>query len=281
MIRKNYITAPLPFQGQKRFFIESFKNALIEMNKKKKITLIVDLFGGSGLLSHTAKKTLPECQVIYNDFDSYHLRLRNIPKTNKLIADIRIILKDYPVDKKITNDFKNIIIERIKQEEANEQYIDYITLSSSLLFSGKYANNLEELNKQTFYNTVRKNDYETASDYLDGLDIIKQDYKLLFEWYKEIEGVVFIIDPPYLSTDVSSYSSTHWKLANYLDVLKTIVNTSYIYFTSNKSSLIELLDWFYYNYGFDNPFTGATTINRQNRVTVSGSYIDIMIYKSI
>ena len=32
---------------------------------------IVDVFGGSGLLSHTAKQLKPKATVIYNDFDGY------------------------------------------------------------------------------------------------------------------------------------------------------------------------------------------------------------------
>lgn len=84
---KIYRTAPLPFQGQKRFFLESFSQALIEMNKEKEIKMIVDLFGGSGLLSHTAKQILPTCRVIYNDFDNYHKRIKSIPATNILLED--------------------------------------------------------------------------------------------------------------------------------------------------------------------------------------------------
>ena len=36
---------------------------------------IVDVFGGSGLLSHTAKQLKPKATVIYNDFDGYNERL--------------------------------------------------------------------------------------------------------------------------------------------------------------------------------------------------------------
>ena len=72
-----YLTAPLPFQGQKRNFVGEFRAALSELNPAGEITTIVDLFGGSGLLSHTAKRHAPECRVIYNDFDGYRERLEN------------------------------------------------------------------------------------------------------------------------------------------------------------------------------------------------------------
>lgn len=106
----------------------------------------------------------------------------------------------------------------------------------------KYATNLEELRKETFYNTVRKCDYNPCLDYLDGLEIVSCDYKELFNKYKDMPDVVFLIDPPYLSTEVGTYTM-NWGLSDYLDVLQTLVGTNYIYFTSNKSSIIELCDW--------------------------------------
>lgn len=81
-----YISAPLPFQGQKRRFIGEFRKALSQFPDA---ATFVDLFGGSGLLSHVAKRERPDARVIYNDFDDFHLRLENIPRTNALLARIR------------------------------------------------------------------------------------------------------------------------------------------------------------------------------------------------
>src|SRR5690606_31268545 len=50
---KNYKQAPLPFQGQKRRFINDFTAALKNYPEN---TVYVDQFGGSGLLSHTVKQ---------------------------------------------------------------------------------------------------------------------------------------------------------------------------------------------------------------------------------
>ena len=49
---RNYTQAPLPFQGQKRKFLKDFKSALTEFSPT---ATYVDLFGGSGFLSHTVK----------------------------------------------------------------------------------------------------------------------------------------------------------------------------------------------------------------------------------
>ena len=52
--------APLPFMGQKRNFLNSFKEALITYSPE---ATYVDLFGGSGLLSHTVKNFYPNGKI--------------------------------------------------------------------------------------------------------------------------------------------------------------------------------------------------------------------------
>lgn len=47
------LSAPLPFVGQKRMFAKEFIKVLEQFPED---TVFVDLFGGSGLLSHIAKK---------------------------------------------------------------------------------------------------------------------------------------------------------------------------------------------------------------------------------
>lgn len=272
---KNFNQSPLPFQGQKRRFQTSFKEAL---NEFKGAQVFVDLFGGSGLLSHWAKSQHPHATVIYNDFDDYHLRIANIERTNALIAQFRVILQDAPVDKVISKEAKQRILKAVKQEEKRSGYVDYITISSSLLFSMNYATNYDDLASQSMYNCVRKNDYESAPDYLHGIEVVKIDYRQLFDRWKHVPGVVFFIDPPYLSTDCSTYSN-YWKLANYLDVLQCLKGTNYFYFTSNKSSILELTEWIARNLGVDDPFAGATKVEMNARMNHNAGYTDIMLYK--
>ena len=49
---KNYTQSPLPFQGQKRKFLSNVKQVLASSSDN---AIYVDLFGGSGILSHTIK----------------------------------------------------------------------------------------------------------------------------------------------------------------------------------------------------------------------------------
>lgn len=274
-MRKQYLSAPLPFVGQKRMFAREFIQVL---KRYPDDAVFVDLFGGSGLLSHITKYQKPGASVVYNDFDNYRQRLENIPRTNVLLDKIRAVVASVPRRKFLPKKTKETILRLIEQEEHRYGYVDYITLSSSLLFSMKYATNLEELRKETFYNTVRKCDYNPCLDYLDGLEIVSCDYKELFNKYKYMPDVVFLIDPPYLSTEVGTYTM-NWGLSDYLDVLQTLVGTNYIYFTSNKSSIIELCDWIGKNNALGNPFIGSEKVEFNAHMNYNSSYTDIMLYK--
>lgn len=271
-----YKSAPLPFVGQKRMFVREFIKILGQFPAD---TVFVDLFGGSGLLSHIAKRTKPESTVVYNDFDNYRSRLQHIPQTNRLIADLRSIVADkVPRNKPITGELRERIFARIEQEERAVGYVDFITLSSSIMFSMKYRLSVAEMRKEVLYNSIRKNDYPLCSDYLDGLEITSCDYKELFNRYKDTPGVVFLVDPPYLSTEVGTYNM-YWKMSDYLDVLNVLTGHSFVYFTSNKSSILELCEWLGLNRSIGNPFENAAKVEFNAHMNYNASYTDIMLFK--
>ncbi len=267
-----YKQAPLPFQGQKRFFISRFAEEIVNMPKN---TIFVDLFGGSGLLSRTAKDVNPKCRVIYNDYDIYCARIKAIPTTNRILAELRPILVNVK-DKTRVPDKERAKVISVLEKYDKETFVDYITLSGALLFSPKYRTDLAGFRQETFYNRVRLSDYLPADDYLDGLEIRHCDYKEVYQEFVGNKNVVFILDPPYLNTDTASYSS-FWKLRDYLDVLKCLNDVRYAYFTSEKSSLIELLECLEQNYGILNPFAQAKKIERKNVCNKGSSYKDIML----
>ena len=213
--------------------------------------MFVDLFGGSGLLSHITKCVRPDTTVVYNDFDNYRRRLANIPATNMLLSDLRRIAEGEPKNKRIAGEVRDKMLARIEREEKEHGYVDYITISASLLFAMKYVVSLEEMKKEAIYNRIRRADYSEAEDYLKGVMVTCKDYKEVFKCYKDIPGVVFLVDPPYLSTEVGTYRMS-WRLADYLDVLTVLKGHSFVYFTSNKASILELCDWM-----DRNPFVGS------------------------
>ena len=274
-MKKLYLSAPLPFVGQKRMFAREFIKVLEQFKDK---TVFVDLFGGSGLLSHITKHQRPDASVVYNDFDGYRRRLEAIPQTNALLADLRAIAKDIQHHKPITGAARERILERIIREERQTGYVDFITISSSLMFSMKYQLSVEGMKKETLYNNIRKADYQLCPDYLDGLTITSCDYKELYLRYKDVPDAVFLVDPPYLSTDVCTYKM-YWRLSDYLDVLTVLNGHSFVYFTSNKSSIVELCQWMGKNRTLGDPFEGCVKSEFNAHMNYNAGYTDMMLYK--
>jgi len=142
----------------------------------------------------------------------------------------------------------------------------------------KYVQSYIELEAETLYNRIKREDYN-ADGYLEGLTIVSQDYRELFENTKDNGHVIYLVDPPYLSTDCSTYKN-YWKLADYLNVLDVLDGHPYFYFTSNKSSIIELCEWIETRSGTANPFRDAVRKEVNVQMNHSSTYTDIMLYRT-
>lgn len=276
---KKFVSAPLPFQGQKRRFIKQLE----EMAKQQEEgTVFVDLFGGSGLVSHTIKRSRPECRVVYNDFDHYSERLANVNRTNEMLKALRPIVASVPHKMRITGSVRSEVVAEVEKWNKTG-YVDWFSISSNLHFTMNYSHNFEEFSKHNLYNRIRKDDYDVEG-YLDGVEVVSMDYRRLFDQFSKMENVVFIFDPPYLSTDCSTYKSdSYWKLSDYLDVLnvlKCLKNTKFVYFTSSKSTIVELADWIARNDFHGNPFEGAS-VHRFHVKGIALNDDDMMLVKAV
>ena len=104
---KTWSSAPLPFQGQKRNFASAYREVL---KLYPECTTIVDLFGGSGLLARISKDERPDARVIFNDFDNFADRVRNIPNTNRLLHAFREVVAGLKRHSLIPKEKKEAII---------------------------------------------------------------------------------------------------------------------------------------------------------------------------
>ena len=260
--------------GQKRGFARRFAQIVAEYPAD---TVFVDLFGGSGLLSHLARVSCPGARVIYNDFDGFSRRLEAIPQTNRLLSLIRPIAARTPLKQRLPEPDRRRILDILRHEERQADYIDIITLSASLLFSGIFTSSLDELSKHPFYSKCRAADIPPADDYLEGVEVVSCDYRELVAQFSRQPGVVFIIDPPYLQTDTGHYTMT-WRLSDYLDVLTILPSNNFIFFTSNKSKLLELLDWMVRNPTLGDTLARCRRETTSNSVSHGSGYTDITLY---
>ena len=180
----NYTQAPLPFTGQKRRFLNHFKTLLKQhIPNDGDGWIIVDAFGGSGLLAHTAKQVLPKARVIYNDFDGYAERLQNINDTNKLRTIIADLLAHYPRNQKLPETLKKAVQAALNSFGG---YIDLDCMASWLLFRGRQTTDLNDLiYNHTYFNHVRLSDYPSADDYLDGVEVVSKSYHELLPEFQD------------------------------------------------------------------------------------------------
>lgn len=259
--------------GQKRYFLRDFTEVL-EMVEGK-IDTVVDLFGGSGLLSHTAKRVLPGCRVIYNDFDHYDRRLAAVEQTNEILRVIKDRLTGVEPNRRLTEQQRADVLAIVEGYERRSGYVDILTIGRNVLFSGTWVTSLEELRKHRMYNRVRPGGYECAG-YLDGLEVVHMDYRELFERERGNSRALFVLDPPYLTTECGMYEN-YWKLTDYLDVLRLLKGTKYVYFTSDKSQIVELCQWLADEYREAAPMWGAEVRQRTNTLNYQAKFNDMMI----
>lgn len=256
--------------GNKRFFARKFAEVLRQ--RADNIDTIVDLFGGSGLLSRIAKDTLPDRRVIYNDYDGYSQRLAAIPATNKVLSQLRAVLACVEPGGRIPDNVRETALKMIERSGAT----DFLTIGAAVLFSGRTASTLYELKHQRpWYNYTPRTDYN-ADGYLDGLEVVCEDWSKLHERHRD-PHTLFACDPPYLTTQAGNYKGgRYWPLTAYLDILLALRGCRFVYFTSGKSQLVELCEWLSANTDF-NLLQDAETIKRTNNVRSGCSYTDIMI----
>lgn len=174
-----YSQAPLPFVGQKRMFASEFRKVLKRFSDR---TVFVDLFGGSGLLSHITKRERPDATVIYNDHDNYRERLENISRTNALFSDLRRLSEGIPA----TGCFPGICTAYSWNVSTRRKH-RLRGLSHHLVLPAVLRQICQEhrgARKLNFYNNIRLSDY-SCEGYLDGLEVVCCDYRELTDKYRD------------------------------------------------------------------------------------------------
>ena len=279
MTVKEYSKPPLPFEGNKKLWRKNYKEILKEFED---IEIFVDLFGGSGILSHWTKNTYKDAIVIYNDFDNYRERLNNISTTNELMKDLREILKDVPNRKLIDEEKTKQIKDLFKDYKNNNKFIDLKTLVHQLHFTkciNVETEDIDKFLKYKLYNNLNKNDIEISDDYLNGLNIVSMDWKKLYNYCKETfknYKICFILDPPYLYTDKTQYNCRFWRLKDSIELLDILKNYPFIFFNSSISGFKEFVDVI--NRMFDTKITYKNT--SQNMANINNGREDYCLYSN-
>lgn len=266
---KNYTKSPLPFQGQKRGWYNTF-TSLINLEFSQTETFI-DLFGGSGILSQFVRQVRPDARVVWNDYDNFFGRLQSIPQTNEIIKRLRYTCRNYKPMQRLDKDTAQKCIDIAKEAE------DITTAGKSVCFSSNFIKSINDLKPTNMYNNIVSTEYD-AIDYLNGVERRQTDYRELIKEFKD-KDVCFVCDPPYLTTNSEQYRYDYWKLTDYLEVISNLKNEKFIYFTSEKSQLVELMTWCEKEYGHS-LLTGAQIVSRETQLAYNSRFKDLLIYKN-
>lgn len=252
-VKLRYTKPPPPFIGNKSKWVRLFAETVAALPAS---TVFVDCFGGSGLLSRTAADACPGARVIYNDFDGYADRMAAIPVTNLILRELRELLSAYPRMARIPDGVKAEGLKIIQRYRDLFGEVDEATLTANVAFSSRSIEG-GTAEKLTWYNKLRASDIAEAPDYPDSLEVVREDFRALLERYGDDPNAVFILDPPYLSTQCSAYSA-HGGLRDSLELLAAMRGKRYIYFSSDKSE-IETVDAYMREIGGEalSPLSGA------------------------
>jgi len=199
--------APIDYQGSKRNELEKIKNHLPDLNQ---IQTCVDVFGGGGSVSLMLLHAVQDCEsiVIYNDIDKEMCDLFTILKSEESVDDLLEWLDNQTYTEEEFRQRAKIYSKNRKNGEVDIYELLYLKRIAfrglpSTLTPNKSKNESGELELR-----LRKN-YKTFEKYpshLINLNITNMDALQLIESYKDDPEAFLYLDPPYVSTNNSSYN---------------------------------------------------------------------------
>ncbi|MFC6277030.1 DNA adenine methylase [Psittacicella hinzii] len=243
--------APIVFQGQKRFFIKETLDFLRKVisNDGEGYT-IIDLFGGSGLLAHNAKRAFPQARVIFNDYDNVTDRIKKLSIAIDNWHAIEAIRSSYeanlPAKLKRDQSVKDKrLIEPVLAyiENTPAAYLSLSHLSSWLCFSAKISVTKEDLIKRIksgIFWRFPLSPPPLADDYLDGLEITCKDFRELLDEFEQQPNLVLLCDPPYLWTSSDGYKEPNrFGITDFLELMLK-VKPPFLMFETAKSQVMAV-----------------------------------------
>lgn len=238
LFMKRYSRSPLPFLGQKRNWLRDIEG--IDFSG----FTVIDLFGGSGLVSHSIKAKRADTRVIWNDYDNFKGRLEMIAETEELRANLLNVGLEKA--KRVNGDGRAKIKAIIDEHLVKFGRVDWITVSSWLLFAGNYAHDYDDLMGRTWYYQVVKTPL-SADGYLEGVERRSCDFRELISEFENDPKVIFVADPPYIMTNQSGYvakTGKFFRLKDGVELIKNLHDKRVLLFSSPKSETDSLLEVF-------------------------------------
>lgn len=239
-----YSKPPFPFNGNKRNWIKPLQQQFRDIRFNEDV-IIVDLFGGSGILSHLFANLYPNNKIIYNDYDHYLDLFNWKNELNEMIVWSNNFFneKHYKKHQKISEEDTKTIKAKFV-ELFGENYMENKKLLNVLTsnFCFRSHDNLENM-----YFNVRKTPFLTEAQTIDtyilpNIEVVHEDYKDLINSLKD-KPCFYILDPPYLMTSKAHYENEKfWGLDNTIDIFELCLKNKCILFESDRSGILSMIE---------------------------------------
>ena len=230
---------------------------IAEIVKKGKYKRVVEVFGGSCVISNNLLKEKIVEEAIANDYDHYFDHFEdNINFKKGIVEKLLKLGFEKSKNKPLNLEQQKIVHEMIRGKEQNS--LKY--LAKNFVFSSKRASTNIKIEDFVYF----MNDLTTEKDieYIEHLKNVKLDnldYKEFIEKYIKAEDkeTIVIIDPPYLNSAQKQYNDEFFGLEKTIKLLNTLEKkkNDFIFFNQVKEDSKELLKL----YGFEFDYSAKIT----------------------
>lgn len=177
----------------------NIKDILINILIQSRCKTLVEVFGGSGVISMYAPRDIFKV-IVYNDIDDYLVAFFKIVREKK--DELAKILALLPRSRSLFNYFKELMNKSDLDDFSKAIIIYYVRMFSmsgdAISFSVSLTKNNAIEEKRHVANALAE-----IAKRLSDVTIECLDYRKLIEKYDR-EETVFYLDPPYVATDQSS-----------------------------------------------------------------------------
>lgn len=197
------IKPPLPFAGHKGCWNDELTQLFETLPSG---ATVVDVFGGSGVCSHIAKKCRPDLRVVYNDFDNYAARLSHVSETEQLRLRLLDILgkKSKGAYTKLTEEQNARVNDELHLHREKFGFLDDISVTRWLYLFPMNRDRCEKNQMMLNRVTVTPCDVQKCEHWFDGIERVRFDVTKT-DLLSEFPGAVFIFDPPFMATNCDDY----------------------------------------------------------------------------
>lgn len=219
---------------------------------------IVDVFGGSGILSANLKKDYPHLPVVYNDFDGYSRQFVHLEELEDAYCYFNEKLEGFGFPAKrhgVVCDVGAVgaVIECFLKNERG--YCDFVLgcvlkkcchpgacveYQTESMYRDYFLKCARIGKKMFIFNRIPKFKAGYFDGYLDGIDVRHADWRELLREFSG-GGYLFLCDPPYIQTEQGAYSGD-FHLKDALDLISALKNENVFYFCNNESGFFDVLN---------------------------------------